>query len=400
MKKVNPFGDAKPREVNLQSRFHKIDNPNVIVPYPPPCKNDGSSTIPERDRIGVNTDTDRASTETMTSLSKAPKLQETTTTTTTSPPKKVATKVNPFGNAKPREQNLAKRGIDVKILDESIEIKASVPNFTPQQEAVLEEIRVQLTHLCDAWEERQQQQQQEEEKQQQQFDHDKHCRQQRRGQCLQRAMEDKRRELHDKMEEFARINRKKQLHGVDDNTSQHDTEDTASCSSHQVSLSADTRTPHPNNPIDKHDDHPSGQSRDRNDRHSSTDIVGFRECRNEVYGHHYENRTGKNPSQNNYYKNRHGTTSNDDSPQYYHERSDRSPRYQNTYSRSELPHSYRNRSRYFNHGQEKYREERDDSGHFDNDGAFTSFSTMNRRRQNKNCSYYESSRRVPQQHVT
>jgi hypothetical protein len=172
--------------------------------------------------------TTTTTTTTTSSSSNEPSLPKTTTTS----PKNV-TKVNPFGNAKPREQNLAKRGIDVKLLDESIEIKASAHSFTPQQDSLLEEIREQLTRLCDEWE---RQQQKEEDK----LDQEKYCRHQRRGQHLQRAMEDKRQELHDKMEEFARINRKKQRDGGDDNTSHHDTEDTASCSSHQVSLSADT----------------------------------------------------------------------------------------------------------------------------------------------------------------
>jgi hypothetical protein len=126
-KKVNPFGDAKPREVNLQSRFHEINHPSVNVPYSPPCgDNESKSAIPERDRSTANTNT-FSMTTTQASSSNEPPLPKTTTTS----PNKV-TKVNPFGNAKPREQNLAKRGIDVKLLDESIEIKASTHSFTPQ----------------------------------------------------------------------------------------------------------------------------------------------------------------------------------------------------------------------------------------------------------------------------
>ena len=87
------------------------------------------------------------------------------------------TRVNPFGNARPREEILARKGIDVKALDRRIEIKAHVVHYTrvsfmkrkhtqariyinsflsiytiPQdQEAALNHIRAQLQQAEELW---------------------------------------------------------------------------------------------------------------------------------------------------------------------------------------------------------------------------------------------------------
>jgi hypothetical protein len=54
---------------------------------------------------------------------------------------------------------------------------------------------------------------------------------------------------------------------------------------------------YPKTHYDGRDDHPSCQNRDRNDRHSSTDVVGVRGRRKEMYGQQNEHRDGKNPYQ-------------------------------------------------------------------------------------------------------
>lgn len=54
-------------------------------------------------------------------------------------------KSNPFGAAKPREEVLAGRGIDVRLADERIQKKASNVHFNQKQETWLETVRAELT---------------------------------------------------------------------------------------------------------------------------------------------------------------------------------------------------------------------------------------------------------------
>ena len=62
-----------------------------------------------------------------------------------------SSKSNPFGAAKPREQVLRQRGIDVKSLDAKFEEKAKITKFTTEQEEQIETVRQELTHLETLW---------------------------------------------------------------------------------------------------------------------------------------------------------------------------------------------------------------------------------------------------------
>jgi len=54
-------------------------------------------------------------------------------------------KSNPFGAAKPREQVLAEKGVDPKLVDSRIEKKAEVSHLTKEQEEEVEAVRKELT---------------------------------------------------------------------------------------------------------------------------------------------------------------------------------------------------------------------------------------------------------------
>jgi len=58
-------------------------------------------------------------------------------------------KSNPFGAAKPREEVLQKKGVDVKLVDSRIDKKAEVLHFTKQQEEEVEAVRSELTRAED-----------------------------------------------------------------------------------------------------------------------------------------------------------------------------------------------------------------------------------------------------------
>lgn len=60
-------------------------------------------------------------------------------------------KSNPFGAAKPREQVLRQRGVDVKSLDAKFEEKAKGCKFSDQQEEKIEAVRQELTRLESLW---------------------------------------------------------------------------------------------------------------------------------------------------------------------------------------------------------------------------------------------------------
>ena len=52
---------------------------------------------------------------------------------------------NPFGAAKPREEILAKRGVDVRLVDERVEKKATVAHLSREQDEEVEAVRQELT---------------------------------------------------------------------------------------------------------------------------------------------------------------------------------------------------------------------------------------------------------------
>jgi hypothetical protein len=53
-------------------------------------------------------------------------------------------KSDPFGAARPREQVLKQRGVDVALMDSRIERKAEVHHFTKEQEQEIEAVRSEL----------------------------------------------------------------------------------------------------------------------------------------------------------------------------------------------------------------------------------------------------------------
>eukprot|EP01083_Nonionella_stella_P022903 63310_1 len=61
--------------------------------------------------------------------------------------------VNPFGSAKPREEVLARKGIDFHIIDDRIQKKATVAHFTGIQEIHLKELQDDLTAAEQIWRE-------------------------------------------------------------------------------------------------------------------------------------------------------------------------------------------------------------------------------------------------------
>lgn len=54
-------------------------------------------------------------------------------------------KPNPFGSAKPREEVLAKKGIDFHVIDDRIQKKASVAHFSREQEINIQILQNDLT---------------------------------------------------------------------------------------------------------------------------------------------------------------------------------------------------------------------------------------------------------------
>lgn len=69
------------------------------------------------------------------------------------PPLSPKSKSNPFGSAKPREQVLRQRGVDVKSLDAKFEEKARVSRYSEDQEAQIAAIQKELTHFEALWRE-------------------------------------------------------------------------------------------------------------------------------------------------------------------------------------------------------------------------------------------------------
>ncbi len=67
-----------------------------------------------------------------------------------SPKSPKSPKPNPFGSAKPREEVLAKKGIDFHDIDERIQKKASVAHFTKEQEFRIQMLQNDLTQAEDA----------------------------------------------------------------------------------------------------------------------------------------------------------------------------------------------------------------------------------------------------------
>jgi hypothetical protein len=66
-------------------------------------------------------------------------------------------KANPFGAAKPREQVLQQRGVDIKSLDDKFEKKSkstsssAQQSWSPAQKAQVQAVRAELTRLEALW---------------------------------------------------------------------------------------------------------------------------------------------------------------------------------------------------------------------------------------------------------
>lgn len=103
----------------------------------------------------------------------------------TSKPKK---NVNPFGDARPREEVLADHGVDYRAFDVKIDRKIAAEHLTPEQEAQAEAIRLELTAAEEAFWDANENEMPEE--------------------ALRLEVEKKRKELHDLMEKFQEMNLK------------------------------------------------------------------------------------------------------------------------------------------------------------------------------------------------
>jgi len=107
-----------------------------------------------------------------------------------------STKGNLFGDAKPREEILQKRGVDVQTIDSKFERKAAVLQYTPDQEEQLEAVREQLETASQALREANEQELPEE--------------------AFRVAEDAKRKELNALLEQFAKANLESPPAGVDD----------------------------------------------------------------------------------------------------------------------------------------------------------------------------------------
>lgn len=97
-----------------------------------------------------------------------------------------AAKVNPFGDARPREEVLAKHGVDYRNVDRRVDRKIEAEHLTEEQEAQAEVIRLELSKAEAVYWDANENEMPEK--------------------ALQLAMEQKRRELHDLLEHFQENN--------------------------------------------------------------------------------------------------------------------------------------------------------------------------------------------------
>lgn len=71
-------------------------------------------------------------------------LQPRGTTNTTESSSTTTAKSNPFGAAKPREEILKAKGVDIKVADEKIEAKVAKPRYTKAQQDEVDVLQTQI----------------------------------------------------------------------------------------------------------------------------------------------------------------------------------------------------------------------------------------------------------------
>ena len=128
-------------------------------------------------------------TENLVALNHPREPDKSTNACSKAPAQKPKKKINPFGDAKPREVVLANKGVDYRSVDKRLDRKIAAEHLTPEQEAEAEIIRLALIQAEDAYWDANEKEIPEE--------------------ALRLEMEAKRKELHDLLERFQEINLKK-----------------------------------------------------------------------------------------------------------------------------------------------------------------------------------------------
>ena len=178
---ANPFGDARPREEVLADKGIDAKEMDTKI----------EQQVLEKE-VAIHT-------ENLVALNHPGEPAKSTTTCTSpyatkpaqnqNPTTQKKKKINPFGDAKPREIVLANKGVDYRNVDKILDRKIAAEHLTPEQDAEAEIIRLALTQAEDAFWEANEKELPEEE--------------------LRLDMEAKRKELHDLLEKFQEINLRK-----------------------------------------------------------------------------------------------------------------------------------------------------------------------------------------------
>ena len=176
---ANPFGDARPREEVLADKG--IDAKEVDSKIEQQVL-EKEVAIHTENLVALNHPGGPAR-----STSTSP--YATKTAQTQNPTKQKKKKINPFGDAKPREIVLANKGVDYRNVDKILDRKIAAEHLTPEQDAEAESIRLALSKAEDAYWDANEKELPEED--------------------LRLDMEAKRKELHDLLEKFQEINLRK-----------------------------------------------------------------------------------------------------------------------------------------------------------------------------------------------
>lgn len=176
---ANPFGDARPREEVLADKG--IDAKEVDSKIEQQVL-EKEVVIHTENLVALNHPGGPAR-----STSTSP--YATKTAQTQNPTKQKKKKINPFGDAKPREIVLANKGVDYRNVDKILDRKIAAEHLTHEQDAEAESIRLALSKAEDAYWDANEKELPEED--------------------LRLDMEAKRKELHDLLEKFQEINLRK-----------------------------------------------------------------------------------------------------------------------------------------------------------------------------------------------
>ena len=167
---ANPFGDARPREEVLADKG--IDAKEMDTKIEEQAVMEKEVAIRTENLVALNHQGEESA--------KSTSAQNST---------KKKKKINPFGDAKPREIVLANKGVDYRSVDKIVDRKIAAEHLTPEQDAEAEVIRIALSEAEDAYWDANEKELPEED--------------------LRLGMEAKRKELHDLLEKFKLINLKK-----------------------------------------------------------------------------------------------------------------------------------------------------------------------------------------------